>query len=376
MLRIENLRLYFRTYAGVVKALDGVDLEIASGETLGLVGESGCGKSITAMSVMRLVPMPPGEIVDGHIYFKGRDLITLNETEIQGIRGKSISIIFQEPMTSLNPVMRVGEQIMEAVLRHQDLGMPARGIDRFFERYHVYTPRMRHRREAARKIAVDMLRSIGIADPDQMVERYPHELSGGMRQRVMIAMALACNPDLLIADEPTTALDVTIQAQIIELMKDLKRRMNSSILLITHHLGLVAEMCDRVAVMYAGHVVETAPTRDIFKAPAHPYTVGLLRSIPSVAKPSAGTEVSAPPSDATQLLPTISGSVPDLLRPPLGCRFHPRCPYAFARCAEERPRLIRIGEGHEVACFLWNTPGVELPAELAKGRTKKVEARA
>ena len=358
LLRIEGLTLHFHTYVGKVQALDRVDLTIRRNETLGLVGESGCGKSITAMSVLRLVPSPPADYVEGRILLDlkdgtpPRDLLALSDARMQDVRGNDVSMIFQEPQTSLNPVVPIGVQIAEAVLRHQHLGLePPTRLERTLEsRGWFVTKKTRERRRRALDIAAQMLERIGIADPRQMVERYPHELSGGMRQRVMIAMALACKPALLVADEPTTALDVTIQAQIMDLMKELKREEEASILLITHHLGLVAEMCDRVAVMYAGSVVEEAPTRDAFYAPAHPYTVGLLKSIPSL--------------DGTRgELPVIPGRVPDLVEPPTGCRFHPRCPFAMDICSREKPPMVTVGPDHRVACHVWNGQH-EVPEEL------------
>ena len=352
----------FPTYVGDVRALDGIDLEIRRNETLGLVGESGCGKSVTAMSIMRLLPSatyPKGSIVLD-VEGQRRDLLQLKEREMQDVRGNDVSMIFQEPMTSLNPVMRVGDQIAEAVLRHQDLGLrPATRLERAMEgRRWRFTSHLRARRAGAMRIAVEMLHRIGIADPEETAKRYPHELSGGMRQRIMIAMALACRPHLLIADEPTTALDVTIQAQIMDLMRDLKREEKASILLITHHLGIVAEMCDRVAVMYAGQVVEVAPTHDIFHEPAHPYTVGLLRSIPSIQGRRGD-------------LPVIPGRVPDLVAPPGGCRFHPRCPWAQEICKVDKPPMIQVGgPEHVVACHLYDGKH-EIPAELRDAGIKE-----
>ncbi|MBI4393077.1 MAG: ABC transporter ATP-binding protein [Euryarchaeota archaeon] len=359
IVRIEDLSLVFHTYVGDVKALDRVTLDIRRDETLGLVGESGCGKSVTALSLLRLNPVPPAEYTSGTITFtpeRGprKDILRLRETELRTLRGNDISMIFQEPMTSLNPVMRIGDQIAEAVLEHQDLGVtPLTGLERALEsRKLLLTNKLRERRRRALDVADAMLRRIGIPDSRAILSRFPHELSGGMRQRVMIAMAIACKPDLLIADEPTTALDVTIQAQIMELIKDLKREERASILLITHHLGLVAEICDRVAVMYAGSVVETATTRDMFHAPRHPYTVGLLKSIPEL---QAGREP----------LPVIAGFVPDLIDPPQGCRFHPRCPYAIDVCRSERPPMFDAGEDHRVACHLYDGAH-DVPRELGE----------
>jgi oligopeptide/dipeptide ABC transporter ATP-binding protein len=316
LLRVENLRTGFATAGGLLRAVDGVDLEIAGGGTLGVVGESGSGKSVTALSIMRLVDRP-GLIEPGsRILFEGRDLTQLSETEMSRIRGNEISMIFQEPMTSLNPVFTVGDQIAEAVRLHQDVGS----------------------REAQDR-AVEMMRLVGIPSAERRVKDYPHQMSGGMRQRVMIGMALSCNPKLLIADEPTTALDVTVQAQILELMKDLRERLGMSILLITHDLGVVAEMVDEVAVMYAGRVVERGPVADVFSSPQHPYTEALLRSIPLV-----GMRYSQP-------LQAIRGIVPSPLDWPPGCRFAPRCDYAFDRCASDDPPLLAV-EPQEAACWL------------------------
>jgi oligopeptide/dipeptide ABC transporter ATP-binding protein len=340
LLRIEGLRTYFDTYDGTVRAVDGVDLAIRRGETLGLVGESGSGKSITALSVLRLVPMPPGRFAGGRVLFQGKDLLRADARAMAKLRGGAISMIFQEPMTSLNPVFRVGDQVAETILLHQDLGEPLTLPDRLLQRLRVRTRRVKEREELARAQAVRMLKVTGIPDPARVARMYPHELSGGMRQRVMIAMALSCNPELLIADEPTTALDVTIQAQIMELMRDAKRRFGSAVLLITHHLGVVAEFCQRVAVMYAGRIVEEAGTRDLFHQPLHPYTQGLMASIPD---PGKGRK---------EELATIRGGVPDMRAPPAGCRFHPRCPFVMDVCVRYDPALVDVGNGHKVACFL------------------------
>lgn len=317
LLDIRNLRTYFYTEDGVVPAVDGVTLHVKRGETLGVVGESGCGKSQTSLSVMRLIPMPPGKLMEGsEILFEGQDLIKKSESEMRKIRGNDISMIFQEPMTSLNPVYTIGDQIAEAIQLHQGL----------------------NHKESINK-AIEMLRLVGIPLPDRRVKEYPHQLSGGMRQRVMIAMALSCNPKLLIADEPTTALDVTIQAQILELMKRLKKELGMAIMLITHDLGVVAEMAERVVVMYAGKVVEEGDVVSIFKNPIHPYTEGLLKSVPRMD------------SDA-ETLHVIEGVVPNPLHLPEGCRFHPRCPYAIDKCKESQPPLEQIAPGRWVACFL------------------------
>ncbi len=325
MLRVSGLRTHFFTADGVVRAVDGVDFAIRRGETLGLVGESGCGKSVTSLSVMRLIA-PPGKVVEGEISLEGTNLLALSEEEMYGIRGNRVSMIFQEPMTSLNPVFTVGDQISEAILIHEKVSA-----------------------EQAKKRAIEMLGLVGIPQPQQRYNAYPHELSGGMRQRVMIAMALSCSPRVLIADEPTTALDVTIQAQILELMKDLKERTHMALLLITHDLGVVAEMCDHVAVMYAGQIVEQADVHSLFKDPKHPYTQGLLASIPTLA-----TQTDA-------RLNVIQGTVPNLLRLPPGCRFAARCPYAWDTCLETNPRLIDLGEGRRVRCHVLD-PDVPKPA--------------
>lgn len=313
LLEVSELRTYFRTPEGILPAVDNVSFTIGRGETLAVVGESGCGKSVTALSILRLVQTPPGMYKSGRILFEGEDLLRKPEAEMRKIRGNRISMIFQEPMTSLNPVHTVGDQIAEAVELHQ-------GVDR----------------KTAMARAEEMLWKAGVPDPGARVNEYPHRLSGGMRQRVMIAMALSCRPRLLIADEPTTALDVTIQAQILELMKGLKKDADMSIMLITHDLGVVAEMADRVVVMYAGKVVEEAPALDIFQDPHHPYTEGLCRCVPRVDRPRGD-------------LYAVEGVVPDPLRFPEGCRFHPRCPRAQAICSVEQPAL-NGAENHKVAC--------------------------
>jgi oligopeptide/dipeptide ABC transporter ATP-binding protein len=314
LLELRDLKTHFHTDEGVAKAVDGVSYVVKSGETLGVVGESGCGKSVTALSVMRLIPDPPGKIVQGSIHFEGVDLVRLPDEEMRKIRGNRIGMIFQEPMTSLNPVFTVGDQIIEAVVLH-------RGA--------TY--------DEARNHAIEMLRRVGIPSPESRVDDYPHQMSGGMRQRVMIAMALSCDPRLLIADEPTTALDVTIQAQILELMRRLQDDLGMSILLITHDLGVVAQNAQHVAVMYAGKVVEYSDTKEVFGNPRHPYTVGLFRSIPKL-----GVKVAK--------LDTIPGTVPSALEFPSGCRFHNRCPFATERCSTDEPALRSIAPGHTVAC--------------------------
>jgi peptide/nickel transport system ATP-binding protein len=321
ILEVEDLRTHFFTRDGVVRAVDGVSFHIEAGETLGIVGESGCGKSVTALSILRLIPPSQGRTVSGSVRFEGRDLLGLDERAMRAIRGNRISMIFQEPMTSLNPVLTVGDQIAEAVTIHEGAS----------------------RHDAIAK-AVAMLRLVRIPDPDQRATEYPHQLSGGMRQRVMIAMALACNPLLLIADEPTTALDVTVQAQILRLMLDLKERFGAAVMLITHDLGVVAETCQRVIVMYAGHKVEEAPVLELFDRPLHPYTRGLMASIPR-----RRLGLAAPGAD--KRLNDIPGMVPSLLDVIPGCAFAPRCAFATPRCHAEAPPLVTRGPGHEVACW-------------------------
>ncbi len=326
LLEVQDLRTYFHTEEGIARAVDGVSWELRRGETLGLVGESGCGKSVSALSVMRLVPEPPGKIESGRILLRGRDLLELDEAGMCAIRGDDIAMVFQEPMTSLNPVLTCGYQIMEAVVLHQQVT-----------------------RSEARRRAIEMLRKVGIPAPEQRIDEYPHQLSGGMRQRVMVAMALSCGPDVLIADEPTTALDVTIQAQILELLGRLQEEFHMAILLITHDLGVVAEMADRVAVMYAGQVVEHATAEQLFAHPTHPYTRGLLESIPRL-------------DQARERLEIIAGTVPDARRFPSGCRFQPRCPLAEPRCEQAVPELEPVAEGHWSRCWKAETghgPGAE-----------------
>ena len=310
LLEIKDLVTQFRTEQGTVRAVDHVSFEIPEGKTLGVVGESGCGKSVTALSVMRLIPHPPGEIANGTIHYAGKNLLELSEAQMREIRGNSISMIFQEPMTSLNPVFTVGDQVAEVVRLHQGKS-----------------------RKQAMAVAVDMFRLVGIPSPKDRVHNYPHQMSGGMRQRVMIAMALACKPDLLIADEPTTALDVTIQAQILELLNKLQTELGMSILLITHDLGVVAESCDNVVVMYAGRVVERANTRVLFSTPRHHYTAGLLRSVPSYGDHSERTR-----------LQEIPGMVPSLLELPKGCKFADRCPRVEDKCRDSEPDLVQLGD--------------------------------
>jgi len=317
LIEIKNLRTSFFTPEGEMRAVDGVSFDIEEGKTLGLVGESGCGKSVTALSIMRLIPSPPGEVVGGQILFRGKDLLDLNREEMRKVRGNEISMVFQEPMTSLNPVFTIGNQIMEAIRLHQGLA----------------------RREAREK-AIEMLRLVKIADPAARIDVFPHQLSGGMRQRVMIAMALSCNPSLLIADEPTTALDVTIQAQILELMKELQESLGMAILLITHDLGVVAEQADEVAIMYAGKIVEKARPEAIFSKPLHPYSLGLLNSVPGIS------------GKKKKRLEAIPGVVPSPLDLPGGCRFRDRCPKAAGICADGEPDLIEKEKDHWVACYM------------------------
>ena len=315
LLEVRNLCTYFHTEEGLGKAVDGVSFALRRGETLGLVGESGCGKSVSALSVMRLIPQPPGQIESGEILFGGRDLLRLSEDEMCRVRGNEIAMIFQEPMTSLNPVLTCGFQITESVILHQGVS-----------------------KQEARNRAIEMLRLVGIPAPEQRVDEYPHQLSGGMRQRVMIAMALSCNPQLLIADEPTTALDVTIQAQILELLQRLQEELKMAVLMITHDLGVIAEVADRVAVMYAGQVVEYASTRDLFNSPQHPYTRGLMQSVPRL-------------DESRERLDIISGIVPDAREFPEGCRFAPRCPLAEDRCRSASVELHALSEGHLGRCL-------------------------
>jgi peptide/nickel transport system ATP-binding protein len=332
VLEIRDLVTEFRTDDGWVRAVDGVSFDIAPRTTLGVVGESGCGKSVTALSIMRLVASPPGRIASGTIRYAGRDLLALRPAEMRAIRGNRIAMIFQEPMTSLNPVFTVGEQVAEAVRLHQ-----------------------RKSRREARAIAIEMFRRVGIPSPEDRISAYPHQLSGGMRQRVMIAMALACKPDLLIADEPTTALDVTIQAQILDLLRSLQREIGMSILLITHDLGVVAETADEVIVMYAGRIVERARTEVLFAAPRHPYTAGLLRSMPSYGE---GTEI----AERARLV-EIKGMVPALTELSAGCKFADRCPAAAERCRAEEPPLVQLGASWVRCHFPLGHPTGQAPRE-------------
>ncbi|MET3290141.1 UNVERIFIED_CONTAM: peptide/nickel transport system ATP-binding protein [Brevibacillus sp. OAP136] len=316
ILEVENLQTHFFSDRGAIPSVDGVNIRVGKGEVVGIVGESGCGKSVTSLSIMRLIPSPPGKIVGGSIRFKGEELIECNEKRMRQIRGNEIAMIFQEPMTSLNPVYTIGDQIGEAVRLHTKVD-----------------------KREARKKAVEMLKRVGIPRAEAIVDEYPHQLSGGMRQRVMIAMAMTCNPELLIADEPTTALDVTIQAQILDLMRKLNEESGTAIMLITHDLGVVAEMCHRVVVMYAGKVVEEGSVRTILKKPKHPYTIGLLQSIPKL-------------EESRERLYSIPGNVPVPGSLKTGCRFAPRCEHAVDKCHQEMPELLEVEAGHFSRCWV------------------------
>jgi peptide/nickel transport system ATP-binding protein/oligopeptide transport system ATP-binding protein len=318
IIEIKNLKTYFESAKGIVKAVDGVSLSINQGDTLGIVGESGCGKSMLALSVMRLAPKPGGKTVGGSILFKGTDLLKLSEKEMREIRGRDISMIFQEPMTALNPVIRIGDQITEAIRLH--LGLNPKD---------------------ALSHAIDMLRKTGMPSPESRITHYPHQMSGGMRQRVMIAMALACNPQLILADEPTTALDVTIQAQILELLNDLKKQLSASVVIITHDLGVIAESAQFVGVMYAGKLVEYCRTADLFSTPAHPYTIGLMDSIPGFEKHQL----------EMKRLRVIPGSVPNLYELPVGCSFQNRCSHVMEICRKAEPETRKVGQDHLVRCW-------------------------
>ena len=330
LLSVRNLKTYFYTDEGVVRAVDGLSYDLQRGEVLGVVGESGCGKSVHALSVMRLIPMPPGKIVDGEIRFEGRNLLKLSDEEMRKIRGNRIAMIFQEPMTSLNPVLTIGEQIAEAVMLHQRLD-----------------------KKAAWDRAADMLDRVKIPLAKQRVRDYPHQFSGGMRQRVMIAMALSCNPSILIADEPTTALDVTIQAQILDLMRELQREFGMSIIFITHNLGVVAEMCDNVVVMYAGRPIEHTDVRSTFREPKHPYTWGLLHSVPKLY------------IRQERLIP-IEGQPPSLIDLPPGCPFAPRCPFVMDVCVQADPPDFNVGSGHTAKCYLYSDKATEKDRQAAE----------
>ena len=320
LLEVRDLQTHFFTQGGVVKAVDGVSYDLEAGETLGLVGESGCGKSVSALSIMRLIPDPPGKTVGGEVIFDGQDLLKLPDDQMRRVRGKQISMVFQEPMTSLNPVLSIERQLTESLELH--LGMS---------------------KAEARREAVRRLEQVGIPDPERRIKQFPHQFSGGMLQRVMIAMALSCNPRLIIADEPTTALDVTIQAQILELMKNLSREYGVSLIIITHNLGVVARYADRVNIMYAGRIIERGTARDIYRYPSHPYTLGLLNSVPRLDLPRKAK------------LDPVEGQPPDLMNLPAGCAFRERCRFAIERCAEEIPPLQAVSDGHFSACFAAET---------------------
>ena len=324
LLELQHLKTWFYTFDGVAKAVDDVSFHLDKGEVLGVVGESGCGKSVTAQSVMRLIPEPPGKIVDGHIWFDGTDLVPLTMEEMRNIRGNRIAMIFQEPMTSLNPVFTIGDQISEMFILHQ-----------------------KATRSEAINRAVEMLAKVQIPAPENRVHEYPHQLSGGMRQRAMIAMALSCDPEILIADEPTTALDVTVQAQILDLMLKLRDDFDTAIMMITHDLGVIAEIAQRVVVMYAGRVVEESDTETIFEDPKHPYTRGLLKSIPRLGSRKGGNR---------ERLSEIEGMVPTLLDLPSGCKFNPRCPKVMDICRKKIPNLFDMGDHHQVRCWLYGEP--------------------
>ncbi len=329
LLEVQGLQTQFQTSSGIVKAVDGISYDVRPGETVAIVGESGSGKSVSALSIMRLIPWPPGRVVGGSVLFDGRDLLKLNNDEMRAVRGRDIGMVFQEPMTSLNPVLSIGLQLTETLQHHLKLS-PA----------------------AARATAIDLLRMVGIAEPERRLRQYPHHFSGGMRQRVMIAMALACEPKLIIADEPTTALDVTIQAQILELMKDLTRRLGAALIIITHNLGVVARYADRVNVMYAGRIVESGASRDIYYHPRHPYTRALLRSVPRLDRARK------------ERLDPVQGQPPDLTRLPVGCAFRPRCQFAVDHCSREAPSLTASSSGHLSACWVVPAAASEEPAPV------------
>ena len=335
MLEVKGMRTSFFTHVGEVKAIRGVDFYLDKGEAVGIVGESGSGKSVTSLSVMRLLQFP-GKLTGGEVFFDGEDLAKKTDKEMQGIRGNEISMIFQDPMTSLNPVFTIGNQIMEAIIKHQKMS-----------------------KDQARQKAIEMLKLVGIPSPEKRIDQYPHEFSGGMRQRAMIAMALSCEPKLLIADEPTTALDVTIQAQILELMKDLKDRLNTSIILITHDLGVVADVCTRIIVMYGGLIMEEGTTEEIFYKPQHPYTLGLMRSIPKMSDKE----------NKERLIP-IDGTPPDLLKPPAGCPFAPRCDHAMKICMTQMPEYTKSSDTHRAACWLLHPDAPKV--DYTKGVGKNV----
>lgn len=317
LLEVKDLKTYFFTEEGVTPAVDGLSFTLKDGETLAIVGESGCGKSVTSLSVLRIFPSPPGKIMGGDILYKGESLLKKSEKEMRKIRGNEISMIFQEPLTSLNPVFTVGQQICESLVMHQGMN-----------------------KKQAREKGTEMLKKVGIPSPEKVIDDYPHQLSGGMRQRVMIAMALACNPSILIADEPTTALDVTIQAQILLLLKELRQKLDMSVILVSHDLGVVANFADRVVVMYAGKVVEEGSVQDVIAHPQHPYTKGLIHSIPRLTQPR------------DEALHVIPGNIPDLKDMPKGCRFAPRCSLSCERCENEQPQMKEKAAGHSVRCFM------------------------
>jgi oligopeptide transport system ATP-binding protein len=324
ILKVQDLKTYFSTDDGIVKAVDGVSFTLAKGETLGIVGESGCGKSVANLSILRLIPSPPGRIVGGEILFHDRRVLKMSERALRALRGNRISMIFQDPMTSLNPFLRISTQITETLRLHQ-------GLDRM----------------QARDKAIDMLRIVGIPNPEKRIDDYPHQFSGGMRQRAMIAMALSCNPEILIADEPTTALDVTIQAQILEIIKELSVQLNTAVILITHDLGVVSGMCDKICVMYAGRMVERAPTDDLFAAPKHPYTQGLIHSVPRLDR------------STRERLFSISGAPPSLINMPDCCPFHPRCEHAMDICRKKYPDETALTDRHRVSCWLFAEAAAE-----------------
>ncbi|WP_340082941.1 ABC transporter ATP-binding protein [Terribacillus sp. FSL K6-0262] len=332
LLEVNNLEVSFKTYGGEVQAVRDVSFHVDKGEILAIVGESGSGKSVTVQTIMGLIPTPPGKIRNGEVLLEGQDLLRLSKREMQKVKGSRISMVFQDPMTSLNPTMKVGKQIAESITAHQKI-----------------------KGQEAKERAIEMIRLVGISNPADRYDQYPHEFSGGMRQRIMIAIALACHPQVLVADEPTTALDVTIQAQVLDLMKNLRDELDTSIILITHDLGVVAETAERVAVMYGGMIVESAPVTEIFKNPKHPYTWGLLESIPDIDA-----------TDKKRLIP-IEGAPPDLFSPPKGCPFAPRCKYAMDVCVEAMPPAFSIDKAHEAKCWL-NDPRTPALKELAAGR--------
>ncbi len=331
LLEVKDLEVVFKTYGGYVQSVRGVSFAVEKGECVAIVGESGCGKSVTAKSILRLIPTPPGKIKKGSILFNGNNLLTFSKSQMQDVRGSEISMIFQDPMTSLNPTMTIGKQIQENILKHQRVS-----------------------KKEATKSCIEILKMVGIPNAEMRLRQYPHEFSGGMRQRAMIAMAMVCNPKLLIADEPTTALDVTIQAQILDLMKDLQKKLNTAIILITHDLGVVANIASRIIVFYAGKIIEVGSVRDIFSNPTHPYTWGLLRSIPRLD------------CDERKDLMSIDGAPPDLFAPPAGCAFAPRCNYSMKICRKISPELMDSGENHSAACWLMHQKAPKVFVPLVK----------